>query len=275
MSEQTNTPADEHQSPSAEDHVHTSAFVTNNTERKALTLVALLLFAVALLLGVLIAIVLRPKPANTLSSSDPAIAALKADLEARRNELNHQRVALGLPPLGGSTNSETIEDVASRIKKDITTLTEISGRFQQLLAESDAMATEKGKALVLSEKTRQALLHENSRLMTEREKALSASSSADLQRVQLEQANKELATLRERLASTENRPTEASFETNKRQLEEANRAKSFFETRAKELEAKLADANPDDMAKLRVEVLRLQAELNKARASEPAGKGGK
>lgn len=278
MSEQSNTPADELQSLAPEEQAHASSSPASagKTERKALASPrALLLFAGALLLGILIAMALRPKPANNLFSGDPAIAAAKADLDARRNELNRQRVAHGLPPLGGSGNTEPIEDVASRIKQDVTTLIELSGRYQQLLAESDAAVAENRKALADSEKTRQMLLEENSRLMTEREKVISANASSDLQRTQLEQATKELDSLRKRLANTENRPTEASFESTKRQLEEANRAKSFFENRAKELEAKLADSHPDDIAKLREEVTRLQAELNQARSSAPADAGAK
>ena len=282
MSEPTDAPIEDHQPATAEEHAQPSvADAPHLVERKSLTYpVALLLFASALLLGILIAMALRPKPSGGLSPDDPAIAIAKADLDARRSELNRQRTALGLAPIGGSTSTESIEDVASRVKKDVGTLTEISGRFQQLIAESDSMATEKGKELLASEKARQELSHDNLRLTEERDKALSASASADLLRSQLDLANKELANLREQVASTANRPTEASFETTRRQLEEANRAKSFFETRAKELEAKLAGANPDDMTKLRDEVARLQAELLQLRSHKqtdplvPAPTGG-
>ncbi|MDE0835542.1 MAG: OmpA family protein [Akkermansiaceae bacterium] len=50
-------------------------------------------------------------PANPdLNSDDPVMASLKADLEARRSELNRQRIAMGWPPLDGG--SEPIEDIA-------------------------------------------------------------------------------------------------------------------------------------------------------------------
>ncbi len=246
MPDQTETTTD-HDRSSGEDQALATATPPSGdhtTARKTLSLPAMLgLVLGALLVGILIALALRAKPDNNAPTGDSSLATAHADLEARRNELNRQRAALGLPPLDASSGSESVDDVAARIKKDIATLTDASAKFQQLLAESDAEAAQKSRELADSEKIRQELLHENSRLMEERDKAHATSGPTEQLRTQLEQANKELATLRERLASTENRPTEASLESTKRQLEEANRARAFFENRAKVLEAKLADAN--------------------------------
>lgn len=97
----------------------------------------LLLFMILTMLVVLAITSLRLGKGMDKTPDDPTVIAIKADMEARRTELNRQRIAMGLSPLKGAP--EPVEDIAKRLKADADTLAGISGRFQQMLADKDSI----------------------------------------------------------------------------------------------------------------------------------------
>ncbi len=179
---------------------------------------------------------------NGIQMDDPAVAALKADLEARRSELNRQRMAAGLPPLEGG--SEPMEEIAKRLKTDADTLVALSGRFQQILTEKDAQITKVNQDLLRAEQIRQSLSAELARVQSDFQKALVSGSEADGLKRLLAESNtqrdalaSELAAARDQLANMKGAISEEDYSDLERRLEEALRARDFFENRAKELEA--------------------------------------
>ncbi len=184
---------------------------------------------------------------NGIQMDDPAVAALKADLEARRSELNRQRMAAGLPPLEGG--SEPMEEIAKRLKTDADTLVALSGRFQQILTEKDAQITKVNQDLLRAEQIRQSLSAELSRVQSDFQKALVSGSEADGLKRLLAESNaqrdalaSELAAARDQLANMKGAISEEDYADLERRLEEALRARDFFENRAKELEAQAGSA---------------------------------
>jgi chromosome segregation ATPase len=199
--------------------------------------------AVVVLLVLLLALNLRGG-ADAGGESSESLSELRAELDARRAELNRERMAMGLSPISGG--SEPLDDIAARLRKDSETLVSLAGRFQQMLAEKDAEISAKSSELIQSEKVRHNLALETARLQTELQRAIAGGADGELLRQELQtrreqqerleamllEARQELA----KLASSASGGAPEDVEVLRRQLEEAQRARDFFERRVSELE---------------------------------------
>lgn len=202
--------------------------------------VLVLLFMILAMLIVMAVTILRRGGSPDGTQEDPTVAAIRADLDARRSELNRQRMAMGLPALDGG--SEPVEEIAKRLKADADTLAGISRKFQQMLADKDTELSARNADTLRLEKLRQDVSLENGRLQSELQRALIASDGnerlkmmlADSQ-AQREALSSEVATLKEELAVAGAGVSEDDFADLQRRYEEALREKNFYEARAKEL----------------------------------------
>ena len=138
-----------------------------------------LAFVIIALLGVLIVVTFRGNRGST-SSGETEINELQAEASALRTQLNRERVAMGLRPLEGGP--EAVEDIAARLKKDADAMVALAGSFQSMLAEKDTELSAKSSELIRSEKLRQSLSAEATRLQTELQRALVSGSDADMLR---------------------------------------------------------------------------------------------
>lgn len=206
-----------------------------------------------------------------------SIAALKADLAARLSELNRQRIAMGLQPLEGA--SEPIEDIAARLKRDTDTLVGMSGRFQQMLAEKDAENSRRNGEVLRLEKLRQDVSMENSRLQTELNRALLASTEVEQLNLLVADMKAQRDALSMELRDTRAKLAEAAgvnaddFADLQRRYDEAIRAKAFFESRVSVLEeqlgkAKLFAASENELLPAAVELFRRLRALEGMKDSE-------
>lgn len=227
-----------------------------------------LAFVIIALLGVLIVIGLR---SNMHQSGDsPELTELKAEANALRDQLNRERMAMGLRPLEG--NTESVEDVAARLKKDADVMVALAGSLQSMIAEKDADISAKSEELIHSEQTRQSLAAEAKRLQQELQRALVNGSDSDQLRRDLDAAkaqrdalSAELATARQQLAEKGD-VSQGDLADLQRRLEEAQRAKDFFEGRVKELEAQLSSRplfakSEDELLPAAVELFRSLRQL--------------
>ena len=193
-----------------------------------------LAFVIIALLGGLIVMVLKSGTFNS-APDDGRLTTLKADVDARRTELNRQRIAMGLSPVEGA--SEPIEDIASRLKKDADSLVALAGRFQQMIEEKDRLLSASNLQLLDSEKIRQSLFTENSRLQSDLNRALIGGSDADRLRADLARLKAQRDALSDELAAARQKGAGVSAEDYadlKRRFDETRRAKEFFESRVKE-----------------------------------------
>lgn len=197
-------------------------------------------FVIIALLGVLIVMGLKGGLLNGSSSSSEDMVKLKSEVEARRNELNRQRVAMGLSPLAG--NSEPIEAIAKRLKSDTDTLVSLAGRFQEMLAEKDTELTAKSSQILHSEQTRKALSDDNARLQSDLNRALVG--GADTERLrndlismksQRDALAAELADTKAKMVAMDGGVSETEYADLKRRFDEAQRGKDFFENQVREL----------------------------------------
>ena len=205
-----------------------------------------LAFVIIALLGVLIVMVLK-NGALVSSATSGDLGSLQAEVDARRAELSRQRVAMGLSPLESS--GEPIGDIANRLKKDADALVALASRYQEMIAEKDKELTAKSSELLMSEKLRQSLFAENSRLQGDLNRALIGGSDADRLRADLADLKAqrdalagELAALREKMKTMSGGVSSEDYADLQRRYEEARRAKDFFEARVKELEGDLSKA---------------------------------
>lgn len=231
--------------------------------------IALALVIIALL-GVLIAIGLRTNMGGSSGNANE-LTGLQAEANALHDQLNRERMAMGLRPLEGS--SESVEDVAIRLKKDADTMVAIAASLQSMITEKDAELGAKSAELIRSEQLRQSLAAESIRLQGELQRALVNGSTVDLIRRDLENMiaqrdalSAELATVREALAAKGDGVSKEDFANLQRRLEETERAKEFFEARVQELEGALTNANlfaknEDELLPAAVELFRKLREM--------------
>jgi len=183
-------------------------------------------------------IVLRP-PSGTqpISANDADIAATRAELEARRADVNRQLAELNLPTM--MPRGEALEAITARMRKDADTLISLVERSQQLVAEKDRLLTEKNVELIRSEQLREALSIE---LARNQNTGADAARMADEVAAAAARANRladELAAARQQIAELSTTQPDHQMESMQRRLEEATRARDFFELRAAELEMRL------------------------------------
>lgn len=185
----------------------------------------------------------QPRSASTRALADDAeVAAIKADLEERRAELNRQRAELDLPPLSG--RSDRAGDITARLRKDADTLVSLVERYQQLVAEKDREITEKNVEIIRSEQRREALaaeLEEARGMPRESNDGRSAQLEEELAAA-LTRSNQladQLTEARRSLAELEASPPSDEVDILNRRLDEAKRARDFFEQRAAQLERRL------------------------------------
>lgn len=231
-------------SETSEEENSESAFGRLGNKMNPVVFLLFMIFAMVVLLIVVSLKRSSSSASDPVQPEDPAIAALRADVEARRLELNRQRLAMNLPPIEGS--SEPVEDIANRLKNDADTLVGLAGSFRQMLAEKDAEVSQRNSEILRLEKLRQDISMENSRLQTELQRALIGGSEAEqlktlLSRVQAERdaLAAQLATARQQLAEKQSAVDGEKFADLQRRFDETLRAKDFYEARARDLEAEL------------------------------------
>lgn len=201
-------------------------------------------FIVMLLFGVLITQNLKTKGGP--GPEDPALVQLKADIERQRDELRRQRADAGL--ISGSASGDSATQIATRLKRDADLLAVATAELQSMLVQANTQLTAKNSELISSEQTRQTLVNDNARLQADLNRALVEGSNADLLKRQMADASdkrdalmSELEAARQKLSDAGNRPSTEAMADVQRRLDEATRAKGFFETRVKELEARIAE----------------------------------
>lgn len=198
----------------------------------------------------IISMLMRPSapPTAPASVSDSDLAAIRAELEMRRVEVNRHRAAEGKPPL--PSRAEGTEEITARLRQDADTLVALIERYQEINAEKDREITEKNIEILRSEQRREALAAElgEARTKPRQDAGASAQLQAELTEA-LERSNRladELNTARQRIAELEDNPPSDEVDILHRRLDEAKRARDFFEQRSAQLEARFENGGDDD-----------------------------
>ncbi len=234
---------------------------------------AILAFVIIALLGVLLVMVL--KNSSSVSSSNNAdVTALQAEANALRSEYNRERIAMGLRPIEG--DSEPIEDIAGRLKKDADTIVALAASYQRMLAEKDSELTARNAEILRSEKLRQSLSAEITRLQGDFQRAVVNDSDSDILRRDLADLKAQRDALAAELSEARLKSagvTAEDYADLKRRLEETQRAKEFFEARVQALEgdlskAKLFASSENELLPAAVELFRNLRQLENKPDSE-------
>ncbi len=203
-------------------------------------------FVIIALLGVLIAMLLKTGSWHVASGSVD-LKSLQAEANAIRSETNRERIAMGLRPIEG--DSEPLENIAARLKKDSDTLVALAISYQKLLGEKDNELTARNAEILRSEKLRQSLAAESSRLQGELQRALVNGSDSDILRrdladvkAQRDALAAELKEAQQKMLTMSTGASADDYADLKRRFEETLRAKEFFEARVKDLEGDLSKA---------------------------------
>ena len=234
------SPSSQERPPETAEHAETAAPASS----KPLPPGVILAFVIIALLGVLIVMNVRGITGGGVSDKD--LTALDAEAKALRAQLNKERANLGLHPL--EDGSESVDQIAKRLKRDADTIVAVVNTFQSPLEEKDLELKTKSDELIRSEKSRAALSSEVGRLNNELQRALVNASDIDLVRRNLDAMTSQrdalaaqVSSLRQELANASG-VSSADFADLQRRLEETQRAKDFFESRVKELEGEMSKA---------------------------------
>lgn len=179
----------------------------------------------------------RPERADA-SPGGADLTAMHAEVEALQSELNRQLAELNLPPL--ATQGEDAGEITQRIRKDTEALLSMMDQHRMAAAEKDRMLAEKNQAFIRSEQIRQSLTAELSRVQAN--SVGNAQSQQELTSA-LARANRladELAIAREMITELSAPQDTGELESLRQRLEEATRARDFFEQRTLELEKALS-----------------------------------
>ncbi|MGD9417956.1 MAG: OmpA family protein [Verrucomicrobiota bacterium JB025] len=236
-----------------------------------ITPVMALTFVVIALLGALIVIAVNKGARGGSTAESAELKELRAEESALREDLNRGRMAMGLRPLEGG--SEPVDEIAGRLKRDADTMVALASSFQSLLDEKEAEIGAKNTELLRSEQLRQRLVDQTGRLQSQLQQALVEGSDAQLLRRDLtamqqqrDALAKELSAVRDELAGASGGVSVEDYKRLEGQLEEALRARDFYEARVKELEnaaqrATLFAKSEDDLQPLAVKLFRRLREM--------------
>ena len=229
--DQTPPPADSHAEPPA------GAAATPHAARSPWLVSA---FVIIALLVVLVTLNLRKGGGGKVAPED--IGELQAEAQALREQLNRERLALGLRPLEG--NAESMQDIAARLRKDADTMVALATSFQTMLAEKDAEISAKNTDLIRSEQLRKTLAAESARLQGELQRAIAGGADTESLRREITALQQERDALagqldkaKQELAANSGGVSAEAYADLQRRLEEITRARDFFEKRAADLEA--------------------------------------
>ena len=261
------------QVPAANETEALTSAPSRTVSKSSLPPAVALAFVIIALLGVLIVMVLKNSSLRS-PSSEADVVALQAEANALRSEYNRERIAMGLRPLEG--DSEPIEEVASRVKKDADTLVALATSYQRMLAEKDSELTARNAEILRLERLRQSLSAEITRVQGELQRALVSGSDNELLRRDLVDLKAQRDALAAELNEARQKNSGVSAEDYadlKRQLEETQRAKEFFEARVRELEgdlskAKLFASSENELLPAAVELFRSLRQLENQPDSE-------
>ena len=261
------------QVPAANETEARTSAPSRTVSKSSLPPAVALAFVIIALLGVLIVMVLKNSSLRS-PSSEADVVALQAEANALRGEYNRERIAMGLRPLEG--DSEPIEEVASRVKKDADTLVALATSYQRMLAEKDSELTARNAEILRLERLRQSLSAEITRVQGELQRALVSGSDNELLRRDLVDLKAQRDALAAELNEARQKNSGVSAEDHadlKRQLEETQRAKEFFEARVRELEgdlskAKLFASSENELLPAAVELFRSLRQLENQPDSE-------
>ncbi len=245
------------------------------------TSVAVMAFIVIALLSALVALTIRK---GTFRTSAPSVSQTEAQLRANdlRNQVNVLRAAQNLPPIEEEVHTESLEEIARRVKKDADLLVTTSSAYQKLLDEKIAALATRNEEYLESEKIRDGLATELSRSKKELQLAMVGGSEATILKRDLEDVKKELMSTRAELDAASEKIKELSANPDaddyaelKRRYDEAVRAKEFFEARVKQLEgdltkAKLFASSENELLPAAVELFRSLRKLEGKPDSEIA-----
>ncbi len=243
------------------------------------TSVAVLAFIVIALLSAVVALTIRK---GKFQTSAPSVSQTEAQLRANdlRNQVNALRAAQNLPPIEENFHTESLEEIARRMKKDADLLVTTSTAYQKLLDEKIGALANRNEEYLESERIRDGLATEVSRLKKELQQAMVGGSEVTMLKRDFEAVKKELMSTRaeldaasEKIKELSENPDADDYAELKRRYDETVRAKEFFEARCKELEgdltkAKLFASSENELLPAAVELFRSLRKLEGKRDSE-------
>lgn len=227
---------------------------------------------IAALFGGLIGIALKGGSSGS-PADQAALVALQAEAKALHGEYNRERIAMGLRPIEG--NSEPVEDIAGRLKRDADTLVALSGSYQKMLAENERDLMARKAEIIRAEKLQQSLAADRAKLREELQRALVSGADTDMLRRDLSDLKAQRDALAAELATARQNAGAPADEFNdlKRRFEETLSAKEFFENQVKQLQgdltmAKLFASSEKELLPAAVELVRSLRDLENKPDSE-------
>lgn len=229
-------PAPETEKPAVESPVAEKPAATLPTSVLALGFIAITL------VGVLIAMAIKSKPADSGASAakegdDPALRDAKARIQLLQSSVNQERAKLGLSPMYGDS-TQSAEVVASRITEDAATLVALSRGVKDLISSKDAELAQRTKEWTDAVKLQGVLRDQLAETKEQLNKALIEGSDTSALRSQLDLANKKVIALGDELRRLSDNPDKLQG-----QVAQLRSDRDALQARVAELESRLSQAS--------------------------------
>ena len=199
-------------------------------------------FIAITLVGVLIAMAIKSKPADGSVSAakegdDPALRDAKARIQLLQGSVNQERAKLGLSPMYGDS-TQSAEVVASRITEDAATLVALSKGVKDLISNKDAELAQRTKEWTDAVKLQGVLRDQLAETKEQLNKALIEGSDTSALRSQLDLANKKVIALGDELRRLSDNPDKLMG-----QVAQLRSDRDALQARVAELESRLSQAS--------------------------------
>lgn len=217
--------------------------VKSRPSNAVLILVAAAVVLLAIIVGLLVAN-RNPRPASQVDD----LTRRQLERDVLRASIDAERTRLGLPALGTAGSAEEDpKQIADRLSRDAATLAGRLTQFDDVLRQRDTLIAQKNASLLETERQLQALTQRVARLQADYDKASADGRSAeslqrllDAERQRATDLDRQLREAQASLADLGDRADPAELERLRNQLDEARRARDFFDDRNRQLEAELA-----------------------------------
>lgn len=209
------------------------------------TVTILAVSAVALLVIIVVLMMANRRPGAGTEPDD--LTRRRAERDVLRAAVAAERERLGLPPLDAAGTSEDPARIAERLSRDAAALAGRLTQFDDVLRQRDTLISQKNSALLETERQLQALTQRLARLQADYDKASAAGLSSESLKRQLDaerqragELDRQLQEAQTSLRDLADRPDPDELNRLRNQLDEARRARDFFDDRNRKLEAELA-----------------------------------
>lgn len=194
--------------------------------------------AAVILLVVVLVISLAPKKSGEKEGSSNDLKSMQAEIQLLKENNDRVRAGLGMSPVTDTSDLESADKVAIRIRQDTDTLTVLAKKASEMIGSKDDELSARNKLLNDAQQAQKALSDQIVALRQELNGVNRKNIDTSSLQSQLQSAMQKISDLSAQVQDLRQAPVDLQ-----RRLNEASQQRDLFERQVRELQAKLAKIN--------------------------------